>query len=63
MRFVICISDEEYSKIIKECGAKSHADVKNFLKQKYEISRDFSIWIYDNDNYEFMAINEEGGEK
>lgn len=60
MKFVIRISSEECTELIKASGAKSYADVKNFLKQKYEIKHDFSIRVYNGDAYEFTAIGEEG---
>lgn len=63
MKFVIRIPSEECTEIIKESGAKSYADIKNFLKQKYEIKHDFSIRVYNDDAYEFTAIGEEGDEE
>lgn len=59
MNFVIRITSEECTKIIKESGAKSYTDVKNFLKQKYDIKHDFSIRVYNEDDYEFTAIGED----
>jgi len=63
MKFVIRITSEECDEIIKESRAKSYVDVKNFLKQKYEIKHDFSIRVYNGDAYEFTAIGEEGEAK
>ena len=63
MKFVIRIPSEELDGIIKVSGAKSYTDVKNFLKQKYDIKHDFSIRVYNGDAYEFTAIGEEGEEK
>lgn len=61
MKFIISITDKEYDEIIEESKAKSPADVKNFLKQKYNINNDFSIRVY-CDDYE-ITIREEGDEE
>lgn len=63
MNWVLHIPSEELDEIIKESAAKSYADIKNFLKQKYEINHDFSIRVYNGNAYEFTAIGEEGDEK
>lgn len=53
MKIIVRITDEEYTRCIKQSGAKSEAEVKIFIANLLNMNHAFELRVYKEDAYEF----------